>query len=400
MTTYLLKPGELTLKSGNREEFENYLKRNLSAMLRGTHAVMNASRSRFFVHCDDDQRPAVENVLDRLVGITGYAQAGTVEKTVRAVLAGCVAEGRALAAQGVRSFKIEARRADKDFPLDSYGIMREAGAAVLAAVPALSVDVRHPERVIEVEIREKAYIYGAERPGLRGLPVGSAGRGLVLLSGGIDSPVAAYLMARRGLRLEAVHFHAHPYTSPESVQKTIQLAAIVGGYALGIRLSIVPFTQVQLRIREQGPQDWGTILLRMAMVDCATRLARIRKTRCLISGESLSQVASQTVENLNCTGQMANIPLLRPLIGIDKEETIRIARQIGTYETSILPYADCCVLFSPAHPVIRGEASQALLLYQKLNLNELIEEALRERSTERCGFPPEKPHRNGKEPGT
>jgi len=389
VTTYLLKPGELTLKGGNREEFENYLKRNLSAMLRGTHAVMNASRSRFFVHCGDEQCPAVEGVLNRLFGITGYAPARSVDKTVSAVLSGCVAEGQTLAAQGVRTFKIEARRADKDFPLDSYGIMREAGSAVLAAVPGLAVDVRHPDRIIEVEIREKAYIYGMERPGLRGLPVGSAGRGLVLLSGGIDSPVAAYLMARRGLRLEAVHFHAYPYTSRESVQKTILLAEIVGRYAMGIRLTIIPFAKIQLRIREQGPEDWSTILLRMAMMDCATRLARIRKSQCLISGESLSQVASQTVENLNCTGQMTNLPLLRPLIGIDKEETIQIARQVGTYETSILPHEDCCVLFSPAHPIIRGSAPQALALYQKLGLNDLIEEALRDRDTKQCGYPPE-----------
>ncbi len=389
MITFLLKLGELTLKDGNREEFENFLKRNLSAMLRGTHAVLNASRSRFFVHCDQTNAPAVAAVLSRVFGITGYAQARICEKSVAAVLEACVAEGRALAAQGVRSFKIEARRADKEFPLDSYGIMRTAGAAVLEAIPTLTVDVHQPQRVIEVEIRDKAYVYGAEQPGLRGLPVGSAGRGMLLLSGGIDSPVAGYLMARRGLRLEAVHFHAYPYTSREALEKTVRLATIVGRFALGIRLSVIPFTKVQLRIREQGPEEWATILLRMAMVDCATRLARIRKAQCLVSGESLSQVASQTVENLRCTEQVSDLPVLRPLIGIDKEETIQMARRIGTYETSILPYEDCCVLFSPSHPIIRGAATEALGLYENLQLNDLIEEALRERTTERCGYPPE-----------
>jgi len=384
MTTYLLKLGELTLKGGNRSEFEQILKRNLTTMLKGSRAVINITQGRFFVHCEADKEAQVEAVLDRLIGIAGWAKARVCEKTLEAVVGTCIAEAKALAEAGVKTFKIEARRADKGFPLDSYGIMRAAGDGVCGAVPELQVDVQHPEQIISVEIRERAYVYGLAHRGRRGLPVGSAGRGLLLLSGGIDSPVAGYLMANRGMRLEAIYFHAYPYTSEEAQKKVHRLASIISQYALPIRLHTIPFTQVQVRIKQRAPDQWSTVLLRMAMMDAAGRLARRNRIHCLVTGESLSQVASQTVENIQCTESTAKLPVFRPLIGTDKEETIRIAREIGTYETSILPYEDCCVLFSPAHPILHGNIEEARELYAGLELDEILEEALHHEVLEKC----------------
>jgi thiamine biosynthesis protein ThiI len=249
---------------------------------------------------------------------------------------------------------------------------------VLNAVPGMRVDVHKPEAVIHIEIREKAYIYGMDRKGLGGLPVGTAGRGLLLLSGGIDSPVAGFLMASRGMGIDAVHFHAYPYTSEEAKQKVRRLANILGAYTMGVRLYMVGFTKVQARIKEAAPLPWSTVLLRMAMMECAERIARKIKCKCLITGESLSQVASQTIENLSCTDSIVSLPVLRPLIGTDKAAIIIKAKQIGTYQTSIEPYEDCCVLFSPSHPVLYGDPAEAARLYESLNLEPLIEEALRD----------------------
>jgi thiamine biosynthesis protein ThiI len=387
MITYLLKLGELTLKGGNRSEFERILKRNLEDMIRGTGTRIEMTSGRFFVHGPEAAQEQVEDALDRLMGIAGWAKTRIREKTVDAVLEACVEEGKALLAGGIRTFKIEARRTDKSFPLDSYGISCEGGRAVLEAAPGLAVDVRSPQGIIEVEIREKAYIYGTGHKGRRGLPVGTAGRGLLLLSGGIDSPVAGYLMASRGMKIDAVYFHAYPYTSEEARQKVIRLAEILGRFSLGVRLYTISFTQVQMRIRERAPLIWTTVLLRMAMMECAERLALMRRDKCLISGESLSQVASQTIENIACTQSRIRLPLLRPLIGLDKEAIIQIASSIGTYETSILPYEDCCVLFSPPHPILRGNVEEAARLYEGLELEPLLKEALTEGTMEKCAFP-------------
>ncbi|AEF85795.1 thiamine biosynthesis/tRNA modification protein ThiI [Treponema primitia ZAS-2] len=384
---YLLKLGELTLKGGNRAGFEDILERNLRDLLRGTGAKILTTAGRFYVRTPQEGEARVEETLDRLMGISGWAKTRICEKSPQAVFAVCVAEGKALAAQGIESFKIEARRTDKSFPLDSYGIARGAGDAVSEAVPELRVDVRKPQGVITVEIRERAYIYGFSRQGRRGLPVGTAGRGLLLLSGGIDSPVAGYMMASRGMKIDAVYFHAYPYTSEEARQKVVKLAEIVGRFSLGIRLFTVGFTSLQMRIKEQAPEEWTTVLLRMAMMECAEKLAKHRRSKCLITGESLSQVASQTIENINCTGSRVKLPILRPLIGMDKESIIRAAVELGTYETSILPYPDCCVLFSPPHPVLRGDIGEANRLYEGLELGEMIDTAIRESVMERCSFP-------------
>ncbi|MDR0628661.1 MAG: tRNA 4-thiouridine(8) synthase ThiI [Treponema sp.] len=376
MSTYLLKPGELTLKGKNRKGFEQILKRNCLTMLQGSGAKLEMTKGRFLVHCPEAAEKQVEDALAHLLGIAGWAKTRTQEKTPEAVLGACVAEAQELRAQGIRTFKIEARRTDKGFPLDSYGLRSEGGAAVLREVPGLQVDVHRPEAVITVEIREKAYIYGTARKGLRGLPVGTAGRGLLLLSGGIDSPVAGYMMASRGMGLDAVYFHAYPYTAEEARQKVRNLAAQVGRYSLGIRLYTLSFTPVQQRIQALAPEPWRTVLLRMAMMEGADKLARYRGDKCLITGESLSQVASQTIENIRCTEILVTLPVLRPLIGMDKDQIIRLAEKIGTYPISILPYEDCCVLFSPPHPILRGNPVEARQRYEELALSPLIEEAL------------------------
>jgi thiamine biosynthesis protein ThiI len=228
------------------------------------------------------------------------------------------------------------------------------------------------DAVISVEIRENAYVYGKEREGLRGLPSGTAGRGMLLLSGGIDSPVAGFLMAGRGMRLDAVYFHAPPYTGDDALRKVERLAAIIGRYAMSVRLHIVMFTEVERRIKERAGAEWHTVLLRMAMMEAAERIARLRKCKCLVTGESLSQVASQTIENIACTESLVTLPVLRPLIGLDKEAITRISQNIGAYEVSILPYADCCTLFSPEHPILRGESAEARRLYRALELETVL----------------------------
>ena len=384
MTTYLVKPGELTLKGGNRKNFENTLRRNLAILLKGSGAQVSAGNGRFFVRCPPGMEDKAEDSLDRLMGIAGWARTRTTEKNPDAVISACVEEGRLLWEKGIGTFKVEARRTDKSFPLDSYQIRCLAGEAVLKEVPGLKVDVHKPGGVIEVEIREKAYIYGNAREGRRGLPVGTAGRGLLLLSGGIDSPVAGYMMASRGMALDAVYFHAYPYTSDEAKGKTVKLAEIVGRYTLGIRLFVVSFTAIQVRIKERSPEAWRTVLLRMAMMECAEKLALNRGDKCLISGESLSQVASQTIENISCTQSRVKLPVLRPLIGMNKEDIISFAESIGTYGTSILPYEDCCVLFSPPHPVLRGDPAEAGRLYEDLEAGPLIEEAMDSAETIIC----------------
>jgi thiamine biosynthesis protein ThiI len=413
------------LKGGNRENFERVLIRNLRNLLgtgsggagsgksaggtsgcvpgvpggaggsgtsgagpKGGSAIrVETTKGRFFVRSSPELRGRVEDALDHLFGISGWARTRSCEKTVEALLAACVEEGKGLYQRGLRSFKIEARRTDKAFPLDSYGICAAAGEAVQKALPALAVDVHFPQEIIQVEIRERAYVYSMAKAGLRGLPVGTAGRGLLLLSGGIDSPVAGFKMASRGMGLDAVYFHAFPYTSEEARQKVIRLAGIVGRYSLGIRLWTLGFTEIQRRIKAGAPETWTTIMLRMAMMEAAEKLARRTRLKCLITGESLSQVASQTVENLSCTESIVRLPVLRPLIGTDKEDIIRLAQTIGTYTTSILPYEDCCVLFSPPHPVLRGAVTEARDHYDALNLGAEIDQALSNGVMVPCGFP-------------
>jgi thiamine biosynthesis protein ThiI len=386
VSTWLLKPAELTLKGGNRKMFEDALKRNLLSGINtaGINAEAKIANGRFYLKSMDDNTETVENILSHLIGISGWAKVSVCEKSIDAVIKACVDEGKKLAASGIKTFKIETRRTDKSFPLDSYEICCRGGNAV-AAETGLKVDVQNPGEIIRIEIRDKAYIYSSAKKGLGGLPVNTAGRGLLLLSGGIDSPVAGFMMAARGMGIDAIHFHSYPYTSMEAKQKVIKLAEIVGSYCMGIHLNIICFTSIQMRIKERAPKPWITVLLRMAMMETAEKTALKLKSKCLITGESLSQVASQTIENLSCTESRITLPVLRPLIGMSKESIIRQSQSIGTYNISIQPFEDCCTLFNPSHPVLRGIPSEANALYDKLELEPLIEEALQNCETVKCG---------------
>jgi len=380
---WLLKPGELSLKGDNRKSFEGVLRSNIQRLLSSVDNKIKIkfTRGRYYISASEEQAEKIENILSRLIGISGWARTVSCEKTPEAVLSACVEEGKKIFNNGIKTFKIDARRTDKSFPLTSYELCCQGGDAVTNAVPELNVSIPNPQDIIRVEIREKAFIYSGGSKGLGGLPVGTAGRGMLLLSGGIDSPVAGFFMACRGMNIDAIHFHAYPYTSLEAKEKVIQLAQITGSYCMGIRLYILNFTKVQMRIKERAPYPWTTVLLRMAMMEAAEKAALKAKCKALITGESLSQVASQTIENLNCTQSRVKLPVLRPLIGFDKEKIIREAERISTFKVSIQPFVDCCTLFSPPHPVLHGDTSKANALYETLELEELIDEALREYET-------------------
>lgn len=377
-TLYLIKPGELELKTGNLREFESRLRKDIERRLDG-QARVDIRPGRFFLRVPEGLEEKAERVLSRVPGIVGYARALSCGKTMPEIgdLALRVArEGREA---GHSTFKVEARRADKGFPLDSYGLARELGGLILEKVPGLSVDVRKPQFTVYVEIRERAYVHGVVRKGQKGLPSGSAGKGLLLLSGGIDSPVAGYLMAKRGLALEAVYFNAYPYTSREAWEKVRDLARIVARYAGDMTLHTLSFTEIQTAIKLGSPEDCTTLFLRAAMVRASHLLAGEIGANSLVTGESLGQVASQTAENIRFSQARTDLPVFRPLIGVDKEDTMRIAREIGTYEVSILPYEDCCVLFSPEHPILRARPDREGPAYESLGLEALIVEAVKSR---------------------
>jgi len=373
---YLIKIGEILLKLGNRKEFEDRFRSQLKHRFAFMPHKIEDYPGRYFVSVPAERAADAEFVLSRTPGVNGYARARKVEKSVEAVLAAAVEVARENLAGGKSSFKAESRRSDKSFPLGSFELSAAIGSRVLEAFPEARVDIHHPEFTINAEIRERAYVFGNPEPGLRGLPVGSGGKGLLLLSGGIDSPVAGYRMARRGLDLDALYFHAYPYTSQEAKDKVIALARILAGYTGGIRLWVVPFTEAQLRIKKLAREDLSTVMMRAAMMSVAQRLAQRIGANCIVTGESLGQVASQTAENLRFTGSFTDFPVLRPLVGCDKEETVATARRIGTFETSILPYEDCCVLFSPKHPMLRADLTRETAAYRALELDCLLDEAL------------------------
>ncbi len=376
--TYLAKLGELTLKGSNLKEFENRLTANVRFYLQSVQATVRLCAGRLYIQGPEESCPAIEFTLRHLIGITGWARTAVCDKDIMAIRKAVFQEATVAKADGARSFKIESRRADKNFPLNSYQISCEAATDVVDQ-QLLEVNLHHPDVVIRVEVRDKVFVYCDRHKGCRGLPVGTGGHGLLLLSGGLDSPVAGYRMMRRGMKVDCVYFHAYPYTSAEAQQKVEDLAKIIARYGLDTHINIIPFTEVQMRIRQRSPENFSTLLLRMCMMRAATLLADRIKAHCLISGESLGQVASQTVQNMAVTESASTYPLLRPLVGLDKEEIVETAKAIGTYDTSILPYEDCCVLFSPKHPVLKASVEEAQRLYQELEVEELIQAAYDQR---------------------
>ncbi len=373
---YLIKPGEMTLKGQNLPWFEKKLKENIKRSLGGIPSIVTGRQGRFYVECGEEHAAEVDARLSRVFGIHDFARARKTAKDIGEIIRAAVAiAGEAKLSHGFASFKVESRRSDKSFPLDSYGIAAEVGRAILEAVPGIRVDVHSPEFILGIEVRESAFIYGRGSRGLGGMPVGSAGKGLLLLSGGIDSPVAGYLLAKRGLKIDAIYFHTYPYTSDEALGKVKTLASLISPYTGGVRLFVVPFTETQLALKAGAEPREVTLLMRLAMVRIADLLAKEKGYTALVTGESLSQVASQTPESMRVTQSGTDLPVFRPLIGFDKEEIISLARKIGTFETSILPYADCCTLFAPEHPLIRPHFEELILSFKKLGLEERMQEA-------------------------
>lgn len=394
----LVRYGEIMLKGLNRPVFEDKLIRNIRRVLYGLgKTTVSCSQARIFIEPDQDDFD-FENAVSRLVKVFGIVSVSIVWKVasdfeeIKKYSAEMARDyvarlGRNTAAKnpaaesgtsgGAVGFKVESKRGNKRFPMESPEISRQLGGYLLKNVPGLKVDVNNPDFIFFVEVREYTYIYCEIIPAFGGLPVGTSGKGVLLLSGGIDSPVAGWMMAKRGMEIEAVHFHSYPYTSERAKDKVITLAKILSQYCQRIRLHIVPFTDIQLEINDRCPQEYLTIIMRRAMMKIAERIAAENGAIALITGESLGQVASQTAQALAVTNNAVSMPVFRPLIGMDKNEVVEIARKIDTYETSILPYEDCCTVFVAKHPKTKPKLEEAKDYENRLDLDEMIEKAVR-----------------------
>lgn len=371
MHRFICRLGELVLKGKNRKAYENKLLHNIRIRVPDdTEVELRGGR----IYLTGPDASGIELGLSTVFGLAGFAEVMTTDKTVEAITETAVAVARGI--EGARSFRVCVRRADKSFSPRSPEVERIVGAAIKEARPDLAVNLTGYDAAITVEIRDRAYVYGPEHSGLRGLPSGSSGRGLLLLSGGIDSPVAGFLMAGRGLIFDAVHFHSYPYTSAESQEKVFSLARLLAAYVGTFRLYSVPVTETQLRIRERAKQREHTLLLRGCMMRLATQLAERSAALGLITGDSLAQVASQTLSNLRFTDANAGLPVYRPLVGMDKEEIVNRAREIGTFETSILPYPDCCTLFAPARPITNSSLPRMQYEMLKLDIDAILAKAI------------------------
>lgn len=371
----LLKFGELFLKGKNRHDFINLLKTNILKKLRDfqCHLVETQGRLVLSDYIDDFEGEIIEK-LQTVFGLIGVAPAVEFDTDLQEIERKvCEVD-----VEGVKTFKIETKRADKSFAMTSMELDKHLGEVVLDKNPNLKVDLYNPNLIIYVEVRtnNKTYVYTNLLPCAGGLPLGSAGKAMLLLSGGIDSPVAGYMMAKRGLKLEAVHFHSYPYTSVQAKEKVVELAKLLTKYVDEIKLHIVSFTEIQEEIHKNCDADYMITIMRRFMMRIAKRLCDKNEAGAIVTGESLGQVASQTMQSMTVTNSVVDIPVFRPVVAFDKEEIMSIARKIGTYETSILPYEDCCTVFLPKNPVIRPTIKRAEKLEQKLDVEALIEKAL------------------------
>ena len=375
----VVRYAEIHLKGLNRPYFERSLVRRIERALAPSAAEVVREQGRVFVFgIPEEEIDAAAERLTRVFGIHSVSAALAVDKDWDAI---CIAAidtvRRAIEGKTDVGFKVITRRADKRFPMRSDDVNRELGGVLLQRFPQLHVDVHSPEMKIGVEIRQdKAFVYAGERPGVGGMPVGSNGHAMLLISGGIDSPVAGYMIAKRGVRLSAVHFYSYPYTSEKARDKVVELIRIVSGYAGDIDLYLVPFTEIQLTIYEKCPQSETTILMRRLMMQIAERFARQAGAQALITGEAIGQVASQTIESLTVTGDAVTIPVFRPLIGFDKEEIVDRAKAIGSFDTSILPYEDCCTVFVPQHPVTKPTVEKLRASEALVDFAPMIEKAM------------------------
>ena len=378
---FLLKLGEIVLKGGNRFQFENRLKTNVARRMRpfGDFRV-SIVQSTVYVepeNADCDLDGAWE-ACHAIFGVVSLCRCRPCAKDLDAIFDTAMAYlGDDLSM--AKSFKVESRRSDKRFPLTSIGLSQEIGGRLAEAFPDVTVDVHHPEYTVYVEVRDRAaYVHGPAEPGAGGLPTGVGGRAMLLLSGGIDSPVAGYMIAKRGVKIDAVYFHAPPYTSERAKQKVVDLANLVARYAGPINLHVVNFTDIQLYIYDKCPHEELTIIMRRYMMRIAQTIAERTGSIGLITGESIGQVASQTLQSLAATNEVCTMPVFRPVIGFDKQEIVDVSEKIGTYETSIQPYEDCCTIFVAKHPVTKPNINVIHSSERRLEekIDQLVETAL------------------------
>lgn len=375
----LCKYGEIVLKGANRKSFEDMLSREMKkrASAYGNFDIYRAQSTIYVEPKDADaDMDGMFEAASKVFGIVAIARAAVCEKNMEAI-SRTAKEYVPQFLAGKKTFKVEAKRSDKAFALDSMQISREIGGDILEASPHIRVDVHNPDVIVKVEIREfGAYVSAGQFKGAGGMPVGSNGKGLLLLSGGIDSPVAGWMLAKRGVRLDAIHFESFPYTSERAREKVLELAGIVAEYAGDIFVHVVSLTHIQEELVKACEEDYFTLLLRRYMMTIAEKVAREKGCSALITGESLGQVASQTMQALGVTDAAVSLPVFRPCIGMDKEEIVTIARKIGTFETSIQPYEDCCTVFTPRHPRTKPELEKVLVQENKLDFSALVEEAM------------------------
>ncbi|MEI3059444.1 MAG: tRNA uracil 4-sulfurtransferase ThiI [Oscillospiraceae bacterium] len=376
---FLLKLGEIVLKGQNRKQFESKLRQNVRRRMKpyGEFDVY-IIQSTVYVEpksLDCDLEGAWE-ACHFIFGVVSLCRCRPCEKNLDRIFEAVEAYlGEDL--ECAQSFKVESKRSDKAFPLTSIGISQEIGGRLAEAHPHLQVDVHRPQYTVYVEVRDlAAYVHGPAEPGAGGLPTGVGGRAAVLLSGGIDSPVAAYMIAKRGVEIECIHFFSYPYTSEQARDKVLELARLVTRYCGRMTVDVVGFTEIQEAIRDGCPEEYFTLIMRRFMMRIAQRIALEHGCKCLVTGENLGQVASQTMEAMGVTGAVVSLPLFTPLIGMDKEEIVTIARRIGTLETSILPYEDCCTVFTPKHPKTKPTLAQVEQAEAGLDVEALISRAL------------------------
>ncbi len=375
----LLKLGELVLKGLNRRAFEDKLQANIHRRLNGFGQFRVYTRqSTTYVEpmkedCDMD---GAWEAMKKVFGVVGLSRARACQKDKDAILAAC-REYLDRRLKTAHTFKVETKRADKTFPMTSIQLSQYVGGELDELYPNLQVDVHHPELTVYVEIRDyAAFVHADPDPGAGGLPVGINGRAVALLSGDIDSPVASWMIAKRGVALEMVHFFSYPYTSPQAKEKVLELARLLTPWCGHLTVHVVPFTAIQEELRRSCPEELFTIIMRRFMMRISQQVAQRCGAKALVTGECLGQVASQTMEAMAVTGAVADIPILRPCVGLDKEEIVQIARKIGTFDTSILPYEDCCTVFTPRHPRLRPLPGEVELAEEKLDVETMVQQAV------------------------
>lgn len=371
----LIRYGEIVLKGNNRSKFEKKLVDNVKYALRDESVKITFSQARLYAEPEDPMDlDRIINKLKKVFGIVSISPALKIDSDWDKIKEASVTLMRE--ENSGKTFKVEARRGDKTFPLQSMEIAKEIGAHILKNVKNISVDVTKPDTVLTIEVRENTYVYIEKIPTLAGMPVGTNGKGLLLVSGGIDSPVAGFMLARRGVEIDALHFFSPPYTGAKAREKVIELCKILSEYSGKINLYIANFTEPQLAIRDNCPTDQMVLLMRRIMMRVAERVAKEKECDALITGENIGQVASQTMKSIVATNDVCSIPVFRPLIGMDKNDIISIAKKIGTFETSILPYEDCCTIFVPKHPETQPKIEKLEKSETHLDIEKIVDEVV------------------------